>query len=237
MDIKNTETTNNELIRSQLTLFNLIEKNHKILRSKFYSSFYVIIIYLIVFSFVILGFNEVRYPLDIFILSTNISILVLIACISLFRFWPQWRLLNKKFNEIKQENQANDTNSLVTGLTPYLSEIFSDSHSSLDNTNTQIGSKKAFFKEWIILLILGIIVISFSQILVINFLFKPQNEDVFWFNLMYQVVFLNYLVLVFFEKRKNEIFKNYFKIFQSIEKIWLRSSILTENDKVNVEEP
>jgi hypothetical protein len=215
--MRNQKNDRNEIFEKQSELILQLQKGHKLINKQLFSSFYVIVTYILLFSmFFLIGFQFESF--DIIFIAFNTFILVLVALNNIRILFPLWRVLDERFKLIKEKSIL-DQQGIYEGITSYINQIHSMVFYPFKKSSESEPITPRFYlsKGWLIHLIIGIL-IFLTNILFAVILIDPQTIDtLFWLSISYIGVFLTYGVMVWYGLKAKNNFQQWIKAFKELD--------------------
>ncbi|WP_455463586.1 hypothetical protein [Candidatus Hodarchaeum mangrovi] len=218
--MRNQKSERNGLSEKQNELIQTLQKGHKLINKQLFSSLYVIIMYLLFLStFFLIG--EQFESFDIFFISFNTFILVLVALNNIRILFPFWRELDSRFKLIGMK-PAQEHLGIYEGITSYISQIHSMLYYPLKDSSVSITPRLYLSKGWIIQLIIGIIILIINHIIFVIFIDPQTFDTLFWLLISYIGVFLTYGAMVWHGLKARENFQQWIRTFEEL-RFWAES--------------
>jgi hypothetical protein len=229
--MKNRPSTDNNLAETQRQLLLQIQKSHRLVVKQLYSSFYVVIMVLVVsLAFYFFVFDEL-WTIDLIIFLLNTSLFALVALNNIRTLWPFWKKIDQRFKFIKEKTLLlTESSILLEGISSYVNTIQSTIQQSVlkskvfpeeppDTLAQHI--KTRLNRSWFIQIVIGIIFVLINH-LVIVFLFQPQGGAFFWLYIMYGGIILTYGAMVVQARQVKLMFQRWLTVFSQLDQ-WAES--------------
>ncbi|MHA2103238.1 MAG: hypothetical protein ACW981_07395 [Candidatus Hodarchaeales archaeon] len=130
-----------------------VNKSRKIVKKQLYSSFYSILLFILIFFIFLSIQGEPIQLIELVIITVNTGIFSLVAINNILFIWPIWRKISFKLNLI-EKTVINEDYLIQRGFTSYINYFITSMRLS-ENIKIKVD------RNWIIHILIGIFVVDY----------------------------------------------------------------------------